>query len=245
MPDGDAKSKKPAVPNKPMLSIRARLIVLALLAIAPLMIERVHGLEEARAIRTERANNDVSELARRGAESQRQIIYSVRSLLQIVSRVYAKMPPDPAICNQYLADLTTNIPWIRDLSVASTDGRIKCSTQPLALGLNVSDRLHFQNALNAREFALSDYMINRSNDVPSVVATYPIIKDDGSLNGVVMAVINLQWIGDLAATAAQHSGAAVLLLDSAGTLVAGSADQQAFIGKRFADCGIDAGNARQ
>ena len=234
MPDGDPKSKKSSVPSKPMLSIRARLIVLALLAIAPLMIERVHGLEEARANRTERANNDVVELARRGAESQRQIIYSVRSLLQIVSRVYAKVPLDSSNCNQYLADLMTNIPWIRDLSIASDDGRIKCSTQALALGLNVSDRLHFQNALAAREFALSDYMINRSNDVPSVVATYPIIKNDGSLSGVVMAVINLQWIGDLAATAAQHSGAAVLLLDSAGTLVAGSADQQAYIGKRFA-----------
>jgi diguanylate cyclase (GGDEF)-like protein len=234
MPDGDPKSKKTSMPSKPMLSIRARLIVLALLAIAPLMIERVHGLEEARAIRTERANNDVIELARRGAESQRQIIYSVRSLLQIVSRVYAKVPLDSSTCNQYLADLMTNIPWIRDLSIASDDGRIKCSTQPLALGLNVSDRLHFQNALAAREFALSDYMINRSNDVPSVVATYPIIKNDGSLSGVVMAVINLQWIGDLAATAAQHSGAAVLLLDSTGTLVAGSADQQAYIGKRFA-----------
>ena len=234
MPDGDPKSKKTSVPSKPMLSIRARLIVLALLAIAPLMIERVHGLEEARAIRTERANNDVVELARRGAESQRQIIYSVRSLLQIVSRVYAKVPLDSSNCSQYLADLMTNIPWIRDLSIASDDGRIKCSTQPLALGLNVSDRLHFQNALAAREFALSDYMINRSNDVPSVVATYPIIKNDGSLSGVVLAVINLQWIGDLAATAAQHSGAAVLLLDSAGTLVAGSADQQAYIGKRFA-----------
>ena len=234
MPDGDPKSKKTSVPSKPMLSIRARLIVLALLAIAPLMIERVHGLEEARAIRTERANNDVVELARRGAELQRQIIYSVRSLLQIVSRVYAKVPLDSSNCSQYLADLMTNIPWIRDLSIASDDGRIKCSTQPLALGLNVSDRLHFQNALAAREFALSDYMINRSNDVPSVVATYPIIKNDGSLSGVVLAVINLQWIGDLAATAAQHSGAAVLLLDSAGTLVAGSADQQAYIGKRFA-----------
>jgi diguanylate cyclase (GGDEF)-like protein len=235
MPDGGPKSKKSAVPNKPMLSIRARLILLALLAIAPLMIERVHGLEEARGIRTERANNDVSELARRGAESQRQIIYSVRSLLQIVSRVYAKMPLDSSDCSQYLADLTTNIPWIRDLSIASPDGRIKCSTQTLALGLNVSDRQHFQNALNAREFALSDYMISRANDVPGVVATYPIIEDDGSLNGVVMAVINLQWIGDLAATAAEHTGAAVLLLDSAGTLAAGSADQQAFIGKRFAD----------
>jgi hypothetical protein len=216
-----------------MLSIRARLIVLALLAIAPLMIERVHGLEQARAIRTERANNDVIELARRGAESQRQIIYSVRSLLQIVSRV-AKMPLDSSTCNRHLADLMTNIPWIRDLSIASDDGRIKCSTQPLALGLNVSDRSHFQSVVTSREFALSDYMISRANDVPSVVASYPIVKDDGALGGVVMAVINLQWIGDLAATAAQHSGAAVLLLDSAGTLVAGSADQPAYIGKRFA-----------
>jgi diguanylate cyclase (GGDEF)-like protein len=232
---GEPKSKKISVPSKPMLSIRARLILLALLAIAPLMIERVHGLEKARVSRTERANVDVSELARRGAESQRQIIYSVRSLLQIVSRVYAKIPLDSSNCNQYLVDLTTNIPWIRDLSIADTDGRIKCSTQSMALGLNMSDRPHFQNALNAREFALSDYMINRVNDVPSVVATYPIIKNDGSLNGVALAVINLQWIGDLAAAAAEHSGAAVLLLDSAGTLVAGSAGQQAFIGKRFAD----------
>src|SRR5271165_4098011 len=113
MPDGEPKSKKSAVPSKPMLSIRVRLILLALLAIAPLMIERVHGLEAARAIRTERANNDVIELARRGAESQRQIIYSVRSLLQIVSRVYAKTQLDPSNCSQYLTDLTTNIPWIR------------------------------------------------------------------------------------------------------------------------------------
>ena len=43
MPYGEPKSKKAEVPSKPMLSIRARLIVLALIAIAPLMIERVHG----------------------------------------------------------------------------------------------------------------------------------------------------------------------------------------------------------
>jgi diguanylate cyclase (GGDEF)-like protein len=233
MPDGAPKSTNSAKPKKPMLSIRARLIVLALLAIAPLMIERVHWLEEARAIRTERANNDVVDLARHGAESQRQIIYSVRSLLQILARVYAKAPLDSSSCNQYLTDLTTNIPWIHGLSVANSTGQIKCATQAPALGLNVSDRPYFQTALAARDFALSDYMISRLNDVPSVVATYPIVKDDGSIGGVVMAVINLQWISDLAAAAAQHSGAAVLLIDSAGTLVAGSPDQQAFLGKHF------------
>ena len=150
--------------------------MLALLAIAPLMLERVHGLETARADRTERANAEVVDLARRGVEAQRDIIYSVRALVQIVSRVYAKMPLDGSNCNRYLADLTTNVPWILDVSIADTDGRITCSTQPLAVGLNVSDRPHFRNALHSREFALSDYLINRVNQAPSVVATYPSIK---------------------------------------------------------------------
>ena len=233
MSDGQVKSRPSPRRRRPALSIRARLIVLALLAIAPLMLERVHGLENARAARIERANADVIDLARRGVDSQREIINSVRALVQIVSRVYAKLSFEQPNCNQYMAELTTNVPWIRDISVAGTDGRIKCSTEPLAIGLNMSERAHFQNALNSHEFALSDYLINRLNQVPSLVATFPIITDDGSVKGVVLAVINLQWIGDLAATAAQRSGASVMLLDGNGTLIAGSADQQAFIGKQF------------
>ena len=210
MSDGQANSSKLAR-RRPFLSIRARLIVLALLAIAPLMLARLHELENARQARMKAVNTDVIDLARRGVESQREIIYSVRALLQVVSRVYARIPLDTSGCNQYIADLAANIPWIRDLSVATTDGRIKCSTEPLAIGLDVSDRPHFRNALNSREFGLSDYLINRLNHLPSLVAAFPVIKDDGVLKGVALAVINLQWIGDLAATAAQHSGASVTI----------------------------------
>jgi diguanylate cyclase (GGDEF)-like protein len=234
MADSQAKFRHTSRRKKPILSIRARLIVLALLAIAPLMLERVHGLESARTERTERAHTEVIDLARRGAEAQREIIYSVRALLQIVSRVYAKMPLDSSDCDQYLADLTTNIPWVRSLSFAATNGQLKCSTDAMAIGLNVSERSHFQNALHARDFALSDYLINRVHQVPSLVATFPAVKDDGSVNGVVLAVINLEWITELAATV-QHSGASVMLIDGGGTLVSGSADQAAFIGKQFGD----------
>ncbi len=234
MPSDQAKSQTSLRRKTPFLSIRARLLVLALLAIAPLMVERVHGLEAARAARTERANADVIELARRGVEAQREIISSIRAVLQIVSRVFAEVPIDRSNCKHYMADLTSKVPWIRDLSVASADGRITCSTEPAAIGLNVSDRPHFENALHSREFALSNYLINRTNQAPSLVATFPVIADDGVIKGVVLAVINLQWIGDLASSAAQHPGASVMLLDGKGTLVAGSADQQRFIGKQFA-----------
>ncbi|HTZ03328.1 MAG TPA: diguanylate cyclase [Xanthobacteraceae bacterium] len=215
------------------MGIRARLIVLALLATAPLMVERVRGLEQARASLTERAHVEVAELVRRGAEAQKDIIYSVRAVAQIVARVYARLPADAGSCNRMLANMTSKIPWIRDVSIAGTDGRIACSTEPLAVGLNVSDRPHFQKALRSREFELSDYLINRINQVPSIVATYPAITEDGAIKGIVLAVINLQWIGELTANAAQHAGASVTMIDGNGTVVAGSTDQQQFIGKRF------------
>ncbi len=232
MPLVVAKSAKPK--REHILSIRARLVVLAALAVAPLMFERVHSLEMARAERIQVANAEVIELARRGAAAQRETIYSVRALLQVLARFYARTPLETINCTQYLSDLAANVPWIRALSVAGVDGRIKCSTEPRAVGLNIEDRPHFQTALRTRDFALSDYLIAKIGQTPTLIAAFPAVADDGSITSVILASINLQWTGELAATAARRSGGAVLLVDSSGTLVAGSSDVADFIGKRFA-----------
>jgi len=234
MLDNQAKARKPSRRRKPFLSIRARLLVLALLAIAPLIFDRIHGLELARSHRIARARADVVELAQRGADSQREVIAAVRGLVQIVGRVYSRMPSDPASCDRYLTALTGNVPWIRGLSVAATDGKIKCSTDAAAVGLNVSDRPHFQDALRIKDFALSNYLVNRIHQWPGLVAAYPAVDDDGRIGGIVLAVINLKWVGELIDSAAQRYGATILLLDGAGTLVAGSADQEYLLGKPFA-----------
>jgi diguanylate cyclase (GGDEF)-like protein len=238
MPDDQAQSSKPSRHRKSVLSIRTRLIILAFLAIAPLMFERVHGLQGARAKRAEQASAEVIDLVRRGVEAQREVVYSVRAVLQVVARAYGRMPLDGSGCARYLEDLTSNIPWIRVLSVAAVNGQIKCSTDPQVIGLNLSDRPHFQRALQAREFGLSDYLITRFHGTPSLVATFPAVKDDGTVAGVVLAVINLDWVGNLATNAARHSGASVMLIDGTGTLAAASADYKNLLGKRFADQGL-------
>jgi hypothetical protein len=106
MSDVPAESAKASRPNKPILSIRARLIVVALLALAPLMLERMRGLEQARAEHAELARDQVIDLAQSGVQAQREIVNSMRALLQVVARVYTRMAPDQADCNQTLADLT-------------------------------------------------------------------------------------------------------------------------------------------
>jgi hypothetical protein len=110
MPDVAAKSAKTSAKtagrSKPILSIRARLIVVALLAIAPLMVERVRGLERARVERAELARSQVIDLTRGGADAQREIVSSMRVLLQVVARAYVRMPSDEADCSRALSNLT-------------------------------------------------------------------------------------------------------------------------------------------
>ena len=234
MPGDQAKTTKPSMPKR-ILSIRARLMFLALLAMAPLMFERVHTLEAARAERTERANAEVIDLARRGADAQQEIIYSVRALLQIVARIYDQIPSGQSDCGQYLTNLAGNIPWIRGLSIAGTDGRIRCSTTQRAIGLDVSGRAHFYMPMRLHDFALSDYVIGQIHQAPSLMGGFPVLAEDGSVSAVVLAVINMQWLSKLIATATQRSGASVLLIDGSGTLIAASASEENLVGKRFAD----------
>jgi diguanylate cyclase (GGDEF)-like protein len=235
MADSQAKSHKLSRRGKPVLSIRARLIIVALITITPLIFERVRGLERARAERAQMAQTQVIDLARSGAEAQRGVVYSIRALLQLVARVYAATPGQQPDCNQALSSLASDVPWIHALGIIGLDGRMKCSTNPRAVGLDVSDRPYFKNALQARDFALSDYLTMRVRDVPTLVATVPILKPDGAIDGIVAAAVNLHWIGNLAATVAQHPGISIALVDGNGTLVARSPDDNKLIGRNFAD----------
>jgi diguanylate cyclase (GGDEF)-like protein len=229
-----ADSHKPSQRGKPLLSIRARLIIVALLTITPLIFERVRGLERARAERIEIAQTQVMDLARGGAEAQRSIVYSLRSVLQLIASIYSKSPLQQPECNQTVSTLAGNVPWIYAVAIIGVDGRVKCTNEPRLMGLDVSDRPYFPKALHSHDFMISDYLTMRIREVPTLAATVPILKPDGTVEGIVGAAVNLQWIGDLAATAAKRPGISVALLDGAGTVIATSADNNKLVGHNLA-----------
>jgi diguanylate cyclase (GGDEF)-like protein len=243
MPDDQAKSPK-ALPkatapkkrrNRPILSIRARLIVVALLAIAPLMVERVRGLERARVERAAVARSQVVDLARSGIAAQREVVDSTRALLRAAARVYTKMRFDAPECNQILSDLSSNVPWIRMLAIVGNNGQVRCGSDPSVIGLNIADRPYFQNALHSRDFALSDYLIRRVSGIPGLMATFPVMKEGGAVpTSVVVASLDLRWVGELAASAAQGAGTEVFVVDGGGTVLAASAEEEQLVGKNFA-----------
>jgi diguanylate cyclase (GGDEF)-like protein len=228
-----AAGQKPAPPRKTVLSIRGRLIVLALLAVVPLMLDRVRLLEASRSERIELAHREASELARRGVDAQREIITNVRALLHVVAGADVAAMAESDACHGQLAGYATNVPWLKGLSIVGANGRILCATTAQAVGLDVSDRDYFRDAMRSGEFTLSNYLIERVRHSPAIMASYPTTSARDGSRLVILAAVDLGWVGRLAASVGSRDGAVVLIVDATGTMLASHPSREGWIGKSF------------
>ena len=116
------------------MSIRARLIVLVLIAAVPLMIDRTRLIEANRSERIATASEEALALTRRGIDAQQEIVIAVKSVVQVVARTHRILAGSTDTCGQYLAGAMSDTPWITGLSVIGADGRVSCSTVKMDRG---------------------------------------------------------------------------------------------------------------
>src|SRR5665213_595754 len=87
------------------LSVRARLMILTVIAIVPLLLERIHNEEFDRGERIEAAYKQALDVARQGAAEQNQVIASTRAVLQVVASARTTFNLSDEKCNQFLATI--------------------------------------------------------------------------------------------------------------------------------------------
>jgi diguanylate cyclase (GGDEF)-like protein len=221
--------------SKPKLGIRARLIIIALLALVPLSLDRVRVLETTRSERLEMAHATAADLARRSTEAQLEIVNATRAVLQVIARGYKVTHPTAETCSGLLAGFAEDVPWINGFSVVGADGRIVCTGRAMLTGLDVSDREYVQKARQTWDFVLSDYLVERTYNQPAIMAAYPVLGPGASPYAIILASIDLEWVGRIAAAVGRQSGATGYLIDSRGTVLASLQEHDGLFGKRFAD----------
>lgn len=217
------------------LSIRGRLMALAALAVVPLIFNDVRRLEGDRTASIEAAHREVLSLARQGAENQHGVFEAASAFLQFLARIHPQHRADHAACGRFLAEVVSDLPWVKTFAVADRTGRIVCAATPASIGLDISDRPHFQRAMRHGGFAVSDYSVGRRITVPTVFATYAEPVSKGPVDTVFVALMDLSWIGRLAQTAAERSGSAVLMTDGSGTVLTRHPEPEKWIGRNFSD----------
>lgn len=73
---------------KTIFDVRARLVLLALILVVPLMLDRVNILESSRANQVKAASAELARVARRGAEAQREMVMTVAGVLRTAASIY-------------------------------------------------------------------------------------------------------------------------------------------------------------
>jgi diguanylate cyclase (GGDEF)-like protein len=215
---------------KQLLGIRARLALLALILVAPLMLERARSLEDARSKQLALASAEFSNLAKHSAEAQRQVISSVEAMSKSAAYIRASAGGVDRSCDVLRASLPVNLPWIRSIAIVGKEGRIQCATNKALVGLDLSDRAYLRKAREARDIVFSDFLLARLNNKPIVVAAYPVSAIDPNQDAVVVATVNLDWMSKLMSNLGGRPGISAALVDSTGIVLAAPDDQASMIG---------------
>jgi diguanylate cyclase (GGDEF)-like protein len=215
---------------KQLLGIRARLALLAVILVAPLMLDRARSLEDTRSRQIALASQEFADLAQHSADTQREVISSVETMLKSAAYIRASGGVGRS-CEILRASLPLNLPWIRSIMIVSKDGLVQCSTLNNLVGLDLSDREYIKQARETGGFVFSDFLFAKSNHRPIMMAAYPVSAINREQDAIVVAGINLDWMSNIMSNLGRRPGVSAVLVDSAGVVLAAPADQAGTIGR--------------
>ncbi|HUJ87522.1 MAG TPA: cache domain-containing protein, partial [Burkholderiales bacterium] len=138
-------------------------------------------------------------------------------------------------CAERLGALLDSYSIYHQVFFALPDGRVRCAARALRKPVNIRDREYFRRALATRGFTLSGVIFGRDSRVYTVAAAQPLLGAAGRVLGVLVASVDLQWIGDTLRGAALPADTVVSLVDASGTTLARFPGGGSYLGKKVPD----------
>ena len=205
---------------KPSLTIRARVLILVIIAMTPIVLERVSGLQVGRADRIRLTETTMRDLAKHGADVYGQMLTLARTVMGAAALAQPEGDVDPQRCGRLMQDLDQGTDVIELLSIATPSGHILCSSEPDVVGVDVGDRPFFKEAVANGQFTVSGLLVSRAFHRPILAAALPRRRADDTTAFVVVSALNLSWIEGLLADVLSGRNITASIIDRDGVLVA-------------------------
>jgi signal transduction histidine kinase/HAMP domain-containing protein len=218
-------------------SLRVRLSLLVVAAVLPcavLVLLNAVG-ERRRAIVD--AENGALRLARLASNEHRQLLSQAHNLLAVLAQ-FSEQLLDPSSCRDKLAVLATKFSAFNGLGVSDRNGKMLCSGSAVPPGVTFADRPWFIRALKTKEFVVSEYLIGRITQMPTLIVAQPVLDRTGQVMAVVSASVNLNWLQSLVTAAQLPPGGVAALIDDNGVILTRHPDAKKWAGRSEADAGI-------
>lgn len=205
-----------------MLSLLSRVLVLVALSVIPALIAQ--GFTLVRSHRLEQAMTQEESLRLLGfmeADLVR-VVEGAHQLLVAVSEATEVRSQDAGECSALLERISQRLPLGYELHATDLRGRIVCSSQPNAIGVESGDRYHVLQALAGQDFVVGEYVVRRTTGRPALTFGAPYRLPSGELGGAVAITMGVEGLGTELDRRLLPTGATYTLSDRNGTIIATS-----------------------
>lgn len=223
--------KTPLISRFNFDSLRIRLLILVLLAIVPPVILTVYGAWKERQQAVRMAEDSLQQLTQLAASSEARSIEGARQLLTVLS-VLPELQGDNKTCSKFLGNILKKNEGYVNFGLIQLNGDVSCSAIPLKQKINFAERLHFRQAVSEHKFTAGDYVLGRLTHKHIINLTYPVLDNDGRVQSVIFAALDLSVLDRFVSDIVLPPGAVLITADSNGTIIARRPNPEKWIGTR-------------
>jgi PAS domain S-box-containing protein len=174
--------------------LRFRLLLLVLLACAPLVGLTVHTASQERRRDLVAWRERLRQLVQVSRREEENLIGQTRQLLLAMSESSGVRSGSPDACKKSLEEVFASYPGNVNLGVINTNGEVVASALPLAELGNQADRALVRRIRKTRAFAMGDYLTGLAKGKPAVTFGCPVFDTSGRVQAVVVAWMGLDYL---------------------------------------------------
>jgi PAS domain S-box-containing protein len=211
-------------------SLRFRILLLILLAVLPALLLTLRAGFEQRRLAAELAQEAAFRTARLVSAQHQSALEGTQGLLIALAESPEVNGNDPAVCQDFLGYIHRQFPNYLSFSVILPDGEIWCDSQAGPGGvLDVHPEI-LQMAAERQGFAAGDYHLH--GDGPAgIPLVYPVVGSDGRIEKYLVTILSLNWFYEVADGVRLPELAALLAIDSQGTILARQPEPHLWVGQ--------------
>ena len=219
------------------LGLRSRLVLLVLVALAP-----VFGLFTCSAAKNQQTVLALAEASLQSdvqlaAAHQQRLVERVIQLLGDLSNGPSIKDTRNRLCVQYFKNLQSQDSIYANLGIIGLDGKLSCHAldSDANSSIYVGDRTFYRQVLDTQKFSVGEYAVSRSTGKPGIAFGMPVYSSEGLLNGVAYAAIDIEKIAEVLAADPVVAGAQLRVIDRHGIILASHPSSLGVPGSKDAD----------
>jgi signal transduction histidine kinase len=200
-------------------SVGARLTLIVIACVAPLLLIAGYALREAHQLRLEAERTANLEMARAIAGGFHTYVQDVVHTLNTLGEGLLRTGASAEEVANLLEEAKGDFPGVRELSWVDPEGVVFASTEPRLVGRNVANRPYFEALRGDARVAVTNLILGVFDGQPVFVVARAVRDEHGRLRAVFTAGVEPDALGDIIVPQGRHEGGAFIVTDASGRIV--------------------------